>query len=235
MAILVTGGTGLIGINTARFLAEQGKDVVVFDRNPLPAKGNVLAEVMDRITVEIGNVADLAQVLNVIKKNKVDGIIHCAALMGTNANKHPIEALQTNIIGSTNMLEAARIMDLKRVIIVSSSAVMGDPEDVVTPRKEEEIVLPSMGIYPLSKLTCEHLTHTYRELYHVNAVSLRPRACYGPTEMIYAVAEHAHPIWKLVRDAVEGKPIIKESGRDSSFDLTYAQESCLSVMYAECS
>jgi nucleoside-diphosphate-sugar epimerase len=229
MAILVTGGTGLVGSNVAKLLAEQGREVVIFDRQPLPAKRHVLTSVMDRITIEIGSVADLSQILHTIKRNKIEGVIHCAALVAGLANRYPLEALQVNIIGTANVLEAARIIGLKRIVVVSSSGVMGAPEDVVTPRKEEDIVLPSSGIYTLSKLTCEQLTYTYRELYKVNTISVRPRSVYGP-----GVAGHPRenlPI-DVVLDAVAGKPIRYKTGADSSFDLTYVNDMSMGLVQA---
>ena len=78
MTILVTGGTGLIGSHIVRQLIEQGRDVVAFDRLPPPPKVNALADVADRLKLELGNVTDLA-----------------------------------------NMLEAARVLGLGRVIIFS--------------------------------------------------------------------------------------------------------------------
>lgn len=229
MSILVTGGTGLIGSHIVRQLMEQGRDVVAFDRLPPPPKINALADVADRLKLEIGNVTDLANVLHVVKKHKVQGIIHCASMVASVANQYPVEALQVNIIGSANMLEAARIMGLGRVIVFSSSGVMGAPDDLVTPRKEEEIVLPTMGIYPLSKLACEHLVHTYRKLYNVDTISIRPRCIYGPGETRY---HHPLPIYQVVFDALHGKDIVLESGGDTSFDYTYVKDAALGTIQA---
>ena len=217
-SILVTGGTGLIGSNISRMLVEQGRDVIVYDVST-PSERHVLTNVMDRLKVEIGNVTDLSNLLRIIKKQGVEGIIHCAAILGTPANQRPIEALQANIIGAANMLEAARIADLRRVVIISSSAVMGAPDDLLTPRKEEEICLPLVGIYPLSKLASEQLVCTYRQLYKVDTVAIRPRSVYGP-----GLTRQYHPIVALVESAVSGMPIHYETGGDTAFDLTYVKD-----------
>ncbi|MFC2021617.1 NAD-dependent epimerase/dehydratase family protein [Chloroflexota bacterium] len=229
MAILVTGGTGFLGANVVRLLAEQGRDIVAYDVLP-PAPASVFADVIDHVKVEIGNVTDLSHVLHVIKRNKVEGIIHTAAIVTGAANAHPLEALQVNIIGSANMLEAARIMDLKRVIIFSSSSVMGGPEDFITPRKEEEYSLPLSSIYPVSKLTCEQLTYTYRELYKVDAITVRPCGGFGPGEK--RARESDAPIFELVKDAVEGKAIRRETGGDTAKDLTYVKDFAKGVVQA---
>jgi UDP-glucuronate 4-epimerase len=169
--------------------------------------------------LEIGSVTDLSNILRVIKKGKVEGIIHCGALVGTPTNQRPIEALQTNIIGSANMLEAARIANLGRVVIFSSSSVMGAPEDLVTPRKEEDTCLPLIGIYPLSKLTCEQVVYTYRQLYKVDTIAIRPRSVFGP-----GVTRGSLPIVQLIEDVVAKKPIRYETGGDTAFDFTYVKD-----------
>ncbi|MFC2066073.1 NAD-dependent epimerase/dehydratase family protein [Chloroflexota bacterium] len=231
MAILVTGASGIIGVNITKLLAEQGRNVVAFDRRKLPAKPDILGHVMDYVTAETGNVVDWSQVLHVIKSHHVNGIIHCAAILGKDANRFPLEAININMVGSANMLEAARIMGLGRVLIVSSSGVVGWPKDLVTPRKEEEIVLPSLGLYPLTKLACEHLTYTYRQIYGVDAISVRPRGVYGPAPTETAEA-HANPIWQLVLDAAAGKPIRRETGGDGAWDLTYAKDCAKGIVQA---
>src|SRR5215471_11243897 len=138
MTTMVTGGTGTIGSNVARLLMREGESVVLYDRVPPAPDNKVLAGFGDKLGAEVGNVADFASVLDAIKRHKVTGIIHCAAMLPPHMNnQHPIEALTTNIIGSANMLEAARILGLGPVIVASAAGVMGRPKDVVTPRREE--------------------------------------------------------------------------------------------------
>ena len=226
MAILITGGTGFIGSNTVRFLAEQGREVVAYDLF-YPNGTSVLDDIKGEFKLEIGNITDLSHILWTIKKYNIKGIIHGAAMIPVPATNRPIEALHLNIIGTANILEAARIADLERVVILSSSAVMGGPEDLVTPRKEEDIVLPASGIYALSKLTCEQLTHSYRTVYGVDAIAVRPRCIYGP-----GGRPHLTPIWEVVMDAVAGKDIIQKTGGDSAFDLTYVKDCSKGLLQA---
>lgn len=218
MTVLVTGGTGLIGSNIARMLVEEGRDVIIFDLLP-PPKISVLADVVDRIQFEFGTVTDLAKILHVIKDRRVEGIIHCAAVVSTLSNQRPIEVLQVNIIGSANILEAARIAEIGRVVVLSSSSVMGGPEDFVTPRREEDICLPLSGVYPLSKLTCEQLVYTYKQLYKVDSIAVRPRSVFGP-----GTTRDFLPIVPMVEDAIKGNPIHYKTGGDTVFDFTYVKD-----------
>lgn len=230
MTTLVTGGTGLIGASVARLLiTEYDQKVVVFDRNP-PAPNGVLSDLGDRLVPFIGNVTDLSQILHVVQDNDVDYIVHTGAIVSAAANLHPIEALETNVIGTANVLEAARLFKLKRVISTSSSSVFGAPEDIVTPRREEDIVLPATGIYPLSKITGEHLVHTYRKLYGVDAAAVRPRAVYGPGSARFL--PRSVPTVKLIEAAAKGEDIIKPSGADTVFDVTYVKDQALGIVRA---
>ncbi|HVY20291.1 MAG TPA: NAD(P)-dependent oxidoreductase [Bauldia sp.] len=221
MTVLVTGGTGTIGSNVARQLIDQGRKVVVYDRVPPHPSNQVLAPVADKMTVEIGNITDLANVFDIIKRNKVESIIHLATMLPAHANNtHPIEALQVSIIGSANMLEAGRLLGIGPIVITSAAGVMGRPEDITKPQKEEDVKLPIVGVYPLAKLACEQLVATYRTLHKVNATAVRPRNVYGPG----APARAEQPLFEMVYDILAGKDFVRDSGADSTFDYTYVKD-----------
>src|SRR6202011_520853 len=80
MSVLITGGVGAIGSNVARTLLTRGKKVVVYDRAPPAPDNKVLAGLGDNLQVEVGNITDLASLLDVIKRHNVEGIIHCAGM-----------------------------------------------------------------------------------------------------------------------------------------------------------
>lgn len=221
MTVLVTGGNGSVGSHVARQLIQGGDRVVIYDSGPMHPKNNVLAEFSpDQVKVEFGNVDELASVLDVVKKHDVEGIIHCAAVSRPYlANRQPINALRVNVIGTANMLEAGRLLGLQRVIVTSSAGAMGAAKDLTTPRKEDEIELPIAGLYPLSKLACEQLVYTYRELFKLDTAAIRPRNVYGP-----GFAFLNHPLFVLVFEALAGNSVVRETGGDSTFDYTYVKD-----------
>ena len=226
MSVLITGGVGAIGSNVARTLLTRGKKVVVYDRAPPAPDNKVLAGLGDNLQVEVGNITDLASLLDVVKRHDVEGIIHCAGMLPPHMNNlHPIEALNINIIGTANVLEAARILGLGPVIATSAAGVMGRPKDVVTPRKEEDVILPLAGIYPLSKLAGEQLVYTYRQLHKVNASAVRPRNVYGPGSNF-----RVQPLFEMVFAALEGKDFVRKDGGDSTFDYTYVKDTARGVV-----
>ena len=232
MNILVIGGTGFMGSNTVRLLAEQGRGVVAYDVScPSTFEGTVLTDVRGKFSVEHGSVTDLPRILEMIKKHNIEGIISLAALQVTEVRELPMEALQVVVIGAANILEAARIAGLRRVVITSSGVVQGSPDDLITPTREEVIQLPPSGIHGLSKLALEQLTYVYRSNYGVDAIAVRPENVYGPSPE-WSFRTHTAPIWEVVADAVAGKPIIRETGGDSAYDFTYVKDFAKGIIQA---
>lgn len=230
MTVLVTGGTGFIGSNVARILVtEHDEKVVVLDIRGRPSDpGSPVAALGDQIKYVIGSITDLALLMHVIKDQHVDAVVNGAALLGQAAAMRPVEALTINVIGTAHVLEAGRIHGLRRVVQVSSSAVMGAPEDLSKPRKEEEVVIPLNGIYPLSKFADEQLVNTYRQLYGVDSVAVRPRTVYGPG----AYPGTPTPVKNLVEAACRGEDIVLESGSDTQFELSYVKDIARGIIKA---
>lgn len=220
MSVLVTGGTGAIGRNIVRYLLSQGTEAVPYDKFPLRSDDRVLSDFAGKFEVELGDIADLASLLDVIKRRSVTGIIHCAGMLPPHMNNlHPIEALQVNIIGTANVLEAARILGIGPLVVASAAGVMGRPKDLKTPRKEEDVMLPLAGIYPLSKLAIEQLVYTYRQLHKMPVTAVRPRNVYGP-----GAGFRVQPLFEMIYTAIEGKDFVRAAGGDSIFDYTYVKD-----------
>ncbi|MFC1970485.1 NAD-dependent epimerase/dehydratase family protein [Chloroflexota bacterium] len=222
MSILVTGVSGLIGSNVARMLVEEDKKVIGFDVAS-PGPHTVIAGMAEKIPFIYGNVFDLALLLNVVKWHKVEGIIHTAALHTFDVDSQPLEGTRINIEGTLNVLEAARIFNLKRVVCCSSASVTGVQQDrpMESNMKESDLDLPYGSMYPISKLTNELHVHVYREKFGVSAIICRPARVWGPG---FNRWEGALPIATMIRDAVEGRPIKLDSGGNTGFDFTYVRD-----------
>ena len=78
MAKLITGGLGFIGVYLARALLKKGEDVVLFD---VVTKSPLLRDIKDKVKIVQGDLASWAEVLEVVKQNKIDGIYHTGALL----------------------------------------------------------------------------------------------------------------------------------------------------------
>ena len=220
MSILITGGTGAIGSNVARLFLEAGKTVVIYDRVAPAPDNKILGGFGDKLITEVGNISDTASVFDIVIKHKVDGIVHFAGMLPPHQNNlRPLEALDVNIIGSANILEAARTHGIGPVIMASAAGVMGRPKDLETPRKEEDVILPLAGIYPLSKLAIEQLVYTYRQLHKLNTTAIRPRNVYGPGANF-----RIQPLFEMFFAALDGKDFVRKAGGDSIFDYTYVKD-----------
>lgn len=230
MTVLITAGTGLIGANVARLLAtEWDERIVILNRRQVSIDGSILADVSDHLEWVYGSVTDLSFLLRTVKRFSVDSIVHCAALLPQQEDaQRPVESLETNVLGTANVLEASYVMGLRRVLVMSSAAVMGDPEDLETPRREDDIVLPPAGMYALTKLTGEYLVHNYREVYDIDAVTLRPMTVWGPGRWEHLI----HPVPGLINAVASGQEVIKATGADTRFDLTYVKDEAAGVIAA---
>lgn len=222
MSILVTGIGGHIGSNVARMLMEAGNEVVGVDV-VAPGPHSVIAGFAGKLTLVQGSVTDLAFLLNVVRERRVESVLHTAVIQAEHADARPLEAIRVNIEGTLNVLEAARIAGLRRVVCCSSSAAAGEHRGRPLPKslKESDIDWPFPSVYALTKHTNEGQVHLYRRLYGVDAMACRPARVWGPG---YNRWDLAPPVELLVRNAVAGKPILLQEGGDTLLDYTYVKD-----------
>src|SRR5438552_2049894 len=127
MTVLVTGA-GLIGTNTARMLLDRGESVCLYDPNPSqPYIGSVVGK-DERLSVERGDTRDFPNIVEVIRRRGVDRILHTGGVLSTRVDENPYQAFQSNVLGTLNTIEAARLHGLARVVFMSSAqATQMDP------------------------------------------------------------------------------------------------------------
>ena len=122
MTSLITGGSGLMGVEVARLLLEQGEKPVVFSRNPSTPK---LADVADHVEGIAGDLGIFSHVLNAVKKTRPDVIYHMGGMLSVPSDADPAGAIQANALGTFHVLEAARLFDVSQVLFTSSLGVYG--------------------------------------------------------------------------------------------------------------
>jgi len=170
--VIVTGGSGFIGSHVVDALVDAGHDVTVLDHRVRPHRDDVGFEDVDLL--------DLSSVLAATRE--AEHIFHLAAVSNVNyAYKYPVYSTALNVMGTTNLLEAARINGARRVHLASTiwvynGAPNGSPADESVP-----FHLHGAGhIYTSTKMACEMLCHNYAELYDVPFTVLRYGIPYGP-------------------------------------------------------
>jgi len=121
-AVLVTGGTGFIASHLARKLVKQGYRVILLDARP---NWHRIADFSDKVEVVRGDLGVWGDVVEAIKEYHVSDVFHAAARLSIEAERRLGAAYSSNVEGTFNLLEACRLMGVRRVVFLSSLAVFG--------------------------------------------------------------------------------------------------------------
>jgi UDP-glucose 4-epimerase len=166
-AVLVTGSAGFIGEAVVRDLAGRGQEVVALDLRPLDA--------LPGVTPIAGDVRDLDLLAATIREHAVERVIHLAARIGVLTDAEPHLSTLINVVGASNVLEAARLGGLRRVVLASSIMRQAGrglpylPGDYPAPR----------NLYGATKLVAEFEADLYRRNYGLDAVVVAISATLG--------------------------------------------------------
>jgi len=174
---LVTGGAGFIGSNLARFILQQGHDVVVLD-NFATGKRENLDEIADRIELIEADIRDRSAVDKAVAG--CAAVFHEAALGSVPRSvADPLTSHDVNVNGTVNLLEAARAAGVRRVVFAASSSAYGDQKE--SPKHEAMVPLP-ISPYAASKVACEAYMRAYAAVYGLETLSLRYFNVFGPRQ-----------------------------------------------------
>ncbi len=174
MPKLITGGLGFIGTNLARALLKRGEEVVLFD---VATKSPLIEDLKNSVTIVQGDLASWAEVMEVVKRYKIDGIFHTGALLSASAEERPITAYRVNAGGTFHILESAKLFDVERVIYLSTIATygLGIPDTV----NEETLQMP-ISMYGVTKVFSERLGEYYHRKFGVDFRGVRFPSVIGP-------------------------------------------------------
>ncbi len=177
--ILVTGGAGLIGSSTIDVLLRDHDplQVVIFDNLVRGRLANVERALADkRVSFVKGDIADSAAIERATRG--MDAVIHLAALRITACAAEPREALEVMCDGSFNVVEAARLAGVQRVVAASSASVYGLADSF--PTREDHHPYNNRTWYGASKVMLEGLLRSYHAMYGLPYVAMRYFNVYGP-------------------------------------------------------
>lgn len=177
MSILIIGGMGFIGSRVTKFLVEQGEDVVVVGRRPTLHR---LREVVNKVKVVQGDKSNIDQIIDFIKTYNVKKIIDMSHELEAESEQAPFTASKLNIAGTLNVFEAARIMDIGRVVWASSLAVYGDKKRAHGIPQNEDSLDDPITVYGACKRFGEFMAKLYNSRWDMDIVCLRPSSIYGP-------------------------------------------------------
>jgi len=168
-AVLVTGATGCIGAWAVKLLTEMGAKPVIYDLSENRSRLHLIMEGADNVTWEQGDITDFERLKNVMAQYDISAIIHLAALQVPFCKADPVGSTRVNVMGSINILEAARQAGLQRLTYASSVAVpaMDDNEFLTT-------------LYGAHKICGEQMAGVYWQDWQVPSIGIRPGIIYGP-------------------------------------------------------
>ncbi|WP_303815005.1 SDR family NAD(P)-dependent oxidoreductase, partial [Selenomonas ruminantium] len=177
MNVLVTGGAGFIGSHLVRQLLDAEHQVTVLD-NVSTGTWQHLPQGKDTCTCWEMDIRDKAA-REKIEQGKFDVIVQLAGQTMVDVSiKDPEFDASENIMGTINVLEAARNSGVKRIIFASTAAAYGDVTEDRLPIREEETLAP-MSFYGLTKVAVEKYLKLYHDLYGMDYVALRFANVYG--------------------------------------------------------
>ena len=164
--ILITGGAGYIGSHIVRALRERGRDHVVLDNLSEGHASSVAGS-----TLEHGDLADRETLAAVLRKHRVEWIVHMAAncLVGESMSA-PEKYWKNNVLAGLVLLEEARRAGVRGMVFSSSAAVYGEPPEV--PIDEDSPHIPT-NWYGETKLVFERALTSYHSAYGLASISLR--------------------------------------------------------------
>ncbi len=176
-------GAGLIGSQIARILVERGEKPVLMDH---AAQTKAIGEIVDlnRVTMIQGDVLRPLSIVDALRAHSITRIAHTAAnpLLTLGAQKDPYSAINLNIMGTVNVLEAARVTGVKRVVVSSSSVLnhyLEGGEDQGEFGREEAFPRPTT-FYSATKQAVESLGLNYARFCGIEFAGLRYGAVFGP-------------------------------------------------------
>jgi threonine 3-dehydrogenase len=167
MAILITGGSGFLGLELSRVLLARGNNIILFDIVP-PKQESGKDEKAQQFVQ--GNISYWTEVCNVIRDYKVEHIFHLAAMLSAQCEANPWAAFQVNGLGTYYVLEASRLFGVKKVIFASSMGAYGDVPDGIA---YEDTIQRPQSMYGITKVFGELLGLYYHQRFGIDFRGVR--------------------------------------------------------------
>ena len=221
--VLVTGAAGFIGMHVSRRLLQEGHRVVGVDNLNAYYDPALKRARLAQLEGQPGfgfvrlDLADAPAVDAVFRRERPEHVIHLAAQAGVrHALSHPFEYVDSNLQGSTAVLEGCRHHGVRHLVFASSSSVYGG--NVKVPFRETDPVDHPVSFYAATKRANELMAHSYAHLFGLPVTMLRYFTVYGP----WGRPDMA--IWKFADGLLSGTPIDVFAQGALSRDFTFVTD-----------
>lgn len=185
MNVLITGGSGFIGLNLAERLLARGDAVVAFGPEPPPlAAFEQFARLPGTFLFESGDVRDSASILSALRRHEIKHLIHGAAITASVAREQSQARViaEVNLIGTLNVLDAACAANVGRVIHLSSGAVFGTGGHMHAELVEDRDIPQPDSLYGITKYAAERAALRYRSTRTLDVTVARLGVVFGRWE-----------------------------------------------------
>jgi GDP-mannose 4,6-dehydratase len=217
--VLITGITGFVGSHLAEYTIKNYPDIKVGGLVRWRSSNRNIEQIVDKVELYYGDLTDLASLFEILSKNRPYIIFHLAAQSYVNfSSAVPAATLQSNVIGTCNLLEAVKELKIRTgydpvVHICSSSEVYGQVKEDEVPIKETQPLRPA-SLYAVSKVGEDMLGFQYWLSFGIRTIRTRMFTHTGPRRgEVFATSNFAKQIVEI--EVGKREPVIKVGNLDS--------------------
>lgn len=228
MKILITGAAGFIGFHVANLLLSEGCYVYGYDAVTdyydvnLKRQRLCILQSNDNFSFREAKLEDTNELSQSFEEFMPDVVVHLAAQAGVRYSlENPRAYIDTNLIGTFNVLEECRRLQVSHLLIASTSSVYGANESM--PFRETDFTETPMTIYAATKKANENMGHSYSHLYQLPITAFRFFTVYGP----WGRPDMA--LFKFTRGILNGTPIDIYNNGDMYRDFTFVDDLVRSI------
>lgn len=222
--IFVTGSAGFIGFHLCKRLIDDGFEVFgldamtdYYDVRLKEQRHRILSTQSNRFTAREFRLEQADELLDYARAAKPDAIVHLAAQAGVRYSiENPRAYIDTNVVGTFNLMECARELGVDHLLMASTSSVYGANEEM--PFDERQKTDTPLTIYAATKKANEAMAHSYAHLWDLPTTMFRFFTVYGP----WGRPDMA--LFKFTKGIIDGTPIDIYNHGDMWRDFTYVED-----------
>lgn len=221
--ILVTGSAGFIGFALSKLLLAEGFRVIGYDGMTdyydvrIKERRHQMLLQNEHFSCKVGMLEDFQTLHDLCTKEKPDAIVHLAAQAGVRYSlENPRAYIESNIVGTFNVMECARELKVDHLLMASTSSVYGANEEM--PFIETTSTETPLTIYAATKKAGESMGHSYAHLWDLPTTMFRFFTVYGP----WGRPDMA--LFKFTKGILEDTPIDIYNHGDMYRDFTYVDD-----------
>jgi UDP-glucuronate 4-epimerase len=229
MRVFITGTAGFIGFHLARLLLNEGHTVHGYDGITdyydvtLKQRRHQMLKQNERFSATEAMLEDMTGLQAAIEALKPDMIVHLAAQAGVRYSiENPRAYIEANIVGTFNVMECARAVQVQHLLMASTSSVYGANTDM--PFDEKQKADTPLSIYAATKKATESMGHSYAHIYNLPVTMFRFFTVYGP----WGRPDMAP--FKFTKAILEGTPIDIYNHGEMWRDFTYIDDLVRGIM-----